>query len=317
LPVIGLFSALLAHVGYLVLGRGNALSGTEGLVRAWAALLLPVVVIAVVIFWALARERRAIRTQLADEVNAGTVTSDDLALLGNAVRRELAYMKLRLGFKLGALSSLKALHNRQVQLAFTKDQAARESDPERRSRLDAEIGKLRSAIVGAARCPMNGIARNAGSRSRLARRSAATAAHPCSGRTRSRLRGLRRRSSACAAARGLSSRAASWLRWSTAGTTAWLWRPATRATAGLRRATRPTAWIRRSAASAAAGFRRAATRAAAGLRRAGIPGANAAAATASFGRWRCGEDSGRLRRRGLSRDRARRRRRDRSESSCS
>jgi protease PrsW len=149
LPIIGLFSAIGAHAGYLVLGRGNALSGTEGLIRSWAALLLPVLVIAVVIAYALARERSAIRTQLADELHAGTVTSDELSLLGNAIARELTYMKLTAGFKLGALASLKALHNRQVQLAFTKDQAARERDPERRARLDAEIDKLRAAIAGA------------------------------------------------------------------------------------------------------------------------------------------------------------------------
>jgi protease PrsW len=149
LPPIGLGSAILAHAGYLILGRGNALSGTQGLVRAWVALLLPVLLIALVITYALARERRAIRAQLADELTAGTVTSDELALLGNAVRREAHYMKLLVGFKLPALASLKALHNRQVQLAFTKDQAARESDPERRARLDAEIQKLRSAIAEA------------------------------------------------------------------------------------------------------------------------------------------------------------------------
>ena len=143
-------SAILAHVGYLVLGRGNALSGTQGLVRAWIALLLPVVLIAIVITWALARERRAIRSQLADEIPAGTVTSDELALLGNrdsprGTLHEAAWP----AFRLPALASLKALHNRQVQLAFTKDQAARESDPERRARLDAEIQKLRSAIAEA------------------------------------------------------------------------------------------------------------------------------------------------------------------------
>jgi protease PrsW len=149
LPLIGLGSAILAHVGYLVLGRGNALSGTQGLVRAWVALILPVILIALVILWALARERRAIKSQLADELSGGTVTSDELALLGSAIRREVAYMKLLFGFKLPALAKIKALHNRQVQLAFTKDQAARESDPERRARLDAEIQKLRSAIAEA------------------------------------------------------------------------------------------------------------------------------------------------------------------------
>jgi protease PrsW len=149
LPLIGLGSAILAHVGYLVLGRGNALSGTQGLVRAWVALILPVILIALVILWALSRERRAIKSQLADELSGGTVTSDELALLGSAIRRELAYMKLLFGFKLPALAKIKALHNRQVQLAFTKDQAARESDPERRARLDAEIQKLRSAIAEA------------------------------------------------------------------------------------------------------------------------------------------------------------------------
>jgi hypothetical protein len=88
-------------------------------------------------------------SQLADELSGGAVTSDELALLGSAIRREVAYMKLFFGFKLPALAKIKALHNRQVQLAFTKDQAARESDPERRARLDAEIQKLRSAIAEA------------------------------------------------------------------------------------------------------------------------------------------------------------------------
>jgi protease PrsW len=146
-PVIGILGATAAHVAYLALAEGNSLSGTEGWLRAWAALLLPVLLIAFFAALALSRERGAIRSRLADEVSAGVVTHDELSLLENVVEREVTYLRLLVALRFAKLLGIKALHNRQVQLAFVKEQAAHEPDPSRRARLDGEIHKLRALIT--------------------------------------------------------------------------------------------------------------------------------------------------------------------------
>jgi protease PrsW len=147
LPAFGLGAAIVAHVLHGTLGRGNAFGGNEGLIRSQIALFMPLFAIALVAGYALWRERRAIRIQLEPELSTGAVTAEELALLKSVARRETAYLKALLTFQLGTLATMKSLHNRQVQLAFTKDQAARESDPARRARLDTEINNLRAAIA--------------------------------------------------------------------------------------------------------------------------------------------------------------------------
>jgi hypothetical protein len=133
-PFVGVGVAMLANWGYVELGKGNALGGDQGLVRAQIALALPVVVVAVVV------------VQLSSEQAEGIVTPMDLSLLQSVVARELTYLKTLLSGKVRPWLLLKTLHNRQVQLAFVKQSAARETNPTRKSRFENEIANLRQCI---------------------------------------------------------------------------------------------------------------------------------------------------------------------------
>ena len=146
-PIVGLGVAMAANWGYVALGKGNALSGTQGMVRAQIALALPVVIVIAVVIFALLSERRAIRDQLSSEQEEGVVTAADLSLLQNVMARELTYLKTLFSGKVGPWLKLKVLHNRQVQLAFVKQSAAKETDPKRKGRFDEEIANLRKCIL--------------------------------------------------------------------------------------------------------------------------------------------------------------------------
>jgi RsiW-degrading membrane proteinase PrsW (M82 family) len=146
LPVGGLLGAIVADGAYNLLRRGNAL-GDTGALRANTALFVPLVFIALVAGYALASERRAIRSQLDDEVATGAVGADDLPLLKNVFARQIAYLKALFGFKLGFFFGLRSLHNTQVQLAFAKTRLAGETDPRRRAAVDAEVRKIRAAAA--------------------------------------------------------------------------------------------------------------------------------------------------------------------------
>lgn len=145
-PVVGAGVATLANWGYVELGKGNALGGDQGLVRAQVALVLPVVVVIVVVVYALLSERRAIRDQLSSEQAEGIVTPTDLSLLQSVVAREATYLKTLFSGKVRPWLLLKTLHNRQVQLAFVKQSAARETNPARKTRFETEIANLRTCI---------------------------------------------------------------------------------------------------------------------------------------------------------------------------
>ena len=143
----GLVVAMLANYGYVALGKGNALGGSEGFIRAQIALALPVVVVVATVVYALASERKSIRDHLASEAEGGVVTAGDLSLLQNIVARETTYFKTLLSFKVGRWMGLKTLHNRQVQLAFVKASASKETDLKRKERFEGEIANLRKAIL--------------------------------------------------------------------------------------------------------------------------------------------------------------------------
>ena len=96
-PVIGLAGAILVHLAYTLLAEGNALGGTAGLVRVWAALVIPVLLVVAIMVLALVRERRAIREELADERETGTVTEDELAVLSNFGTRRSRYIRALTG----------------------------------------------------------------------------------------------------------------------------------------------------------------------------------------------------------------------------
>jgi hypothetical protein len=144
-PTVGLFAAVAANAAHTWLGQEGALSD-GGLLRARIALGLPAVAIVLVVTYALRREGKTIRTQLAEEVQTGAVTAEELQFLSNAPKRELSYLGTMASMKFKELSARKALNNRQVQLAFTKDKLANETDPARRAAASGEVDALRAAI---------------------------------------------------------------------------------------------------------------------------------------------------------------------------
>lgn len=146
-PAAGLVGAILAHAAYTLLAEGNALGGTAGLVRAWVALVVPVLLVVTIMVLALVRERRAIRDELAHERENGAVTEDELAVLGNFGTRRSRYVRALMGGDFDGWLAMREIHNRQVQLALAKSRASRESDPERRAAAEAEAQRLRAAIL--------------------------------------------------------------------------------------------------------------------------------------------------------------------------
>ncbi|MBI4704668.1 MAG: PrsW family intramembrane metalloprotease [Deltaproteobacteria bacterium] len=134
-PIAGYAAAVSAHVSYDALGHANAL-GDEGLMRSWVALLLPASIVVVVAAVALARERSAIRGELAAEVDGGVVSQRDLELLQSLAAREVEYLKKLVRGDFVGWSRLKGLHNRQVQLALAKRRGS-----------EQEAASLRQAVL--------------------------------------------------------------------------------------------------------------------------------------------------------------------------
>lgn len=135
-------AAIVLHILYTVMTREFAAT-SAGRTLAVVGLILPVIAIAAIIAWSLAQERSVLKTQLAEEHKAGTITDDDLALLTSVGKRRSAYLKAVMSGDFDGWSDRKALHNRQVQLAFAKDRANR-GDPD----APGEVERLRAAISG-------------------------------------------------------------------------------------------------------------------------------------------------------------------------
>lgn len=144
-PVGGFAVAVMAHVAYEVIGRGNSL-GDGALLRKWIAILLPIVAVAVVIFVALGRERRAISEELTAERDTGAVTPAELGVLQSMFARERMYLGRLFRADLGGWTAQRSLHNRQVQLALAKRRVASEQDDTRRLASASEVARLRVAV---------------------------------------------------------------------------------------------------------------------------------------------------------------------------
>ncbi|HEY7501942.1 MAG TPA: PrsW family glutamic-type intramembrane protease [Vicinamibacterales bacterium] len=150
-PLGALACAILASAGYKWLAYGNALAGAQGAFRGWIALVLPVLFIAAIATYGLASERRAISHELAAEADGGVVSSADLALLQNFVRRQLRYLAALATLNFRQLKELTTRHNRQVMLALAKRREARETNPRLRALARGEVEALRAAILDAHR----------------------------------------------------------------------------------------------------------------------------------------------------------------------
>jgi RsiW-degrading membrane proteinase PrsW (M82 family) len=142
----GLGAGLGANALHRVLAYGNAL-GASGAVRAWVALLLPLLLVAAVAVYALSAERRAILEELEAERLEGAVLPDELALLRSPSRRQGLYLRTVLQGHFVRATALRTLHVRQVQLALAKRRAADARDERQRARLTREADTLRSAVM--------------------------------------------------------------------------------------------------------------------------------------------------------------------------
>ena len=152
-PIAGLIGAILAHAAYTLLAEGNSLGGSAALTRTWVALLIPIVFVVAVTVYALTREKRAIREELAAESQTGAVSDEDLATLRSFAARRSAYARAFMKGDFDGWLAMRELHNRQVQLALAKSRASGGSDPERRAAAEAEVEQLRASVLWLKRSP--------------------------------------------------------------------------------------------------------------------------------------------------------------------
>jgi protease PrsW len=147
--VVAAVAAFLLHWVYLIFGYGNALGGSQGYLRGLIALLIPAALVLAVIITALLGEKRAIRSQLADEAAKGVVTADEMKLLDSFLARRALYWRTFLKGDFSGWRAVRALHNRQVQLAIAEQRGAKETVAERKTQIEAEVGRLRTAVLEA------------------------------------------------------------------------------------------------------------------------------------------------------------------------
>lgn len=113
LPLLGLAGAMLLHA---VFNFTASVFGPVAYVVLFFVILAYVVLIAV---W-LTFERRTIRNELRDEVGNGTISPQEYAILPTYFRRTGYYLGLIFSGRLGEWRTARSLHNKAVDLAFTK-----------------------------------------------------------------------------------------------------------------------------------------------------------------------------------------------------
>jgi len=113
LPVLGLLAAVLLHA---LFNLTAVLFGALAYLLLFVVILLYVVLIAV---W-LAFERRIIREELHEEMDRGTISASEYAILPTYFRRTSYYLKLILAGRLEHWSQARKVHRAAVSLAFTK-----------------------------------------------------------------------------------------------------------------------------------------------------------------------------------------------------
>jgi len=146
LPLIGLASAMLLHAIF------NFTATVFGPVAYLVMFLVILLYILIILVW-LAIERRVIRTELQDEVTAGTITSQEYAILPSYFRRTAYYLRLLLTGHLLTWSRARKLHGAAVDLAVAKHLARRFGTPTRERRvlfLRQKISNLRGEAAARA-----------------------------------------------------------------------------------------------------------------------------------------------------------------------
>ena len=113
LPVLSLSAAILLHA---LFNLTAVLLGALAYVLLFIVILLYVVLIVV---W-LAFERRIIREELREEVDLGTISTGEYAILPTYFRRSFYYLKLVLAGRLRDWGRARKVHRAAIGLAFTK-----------------------------------------------------------------------------------------------------------------------------------------------------------------------------------------------------
>ena len=109
---------------------------------AYGVLFLVLVVYLVIIIASLAMERRAIRDELRDEVAAGTITSEEYAILPSYFRRTGYYLGLIFTGHLITWRRAQKVHGSSVDLALAKRLCRRAYSPLRGQRVEALRRKI-------------------------------------------------------------------------------------------------------------------------------------------------------------------------------
>jgi protease PrsW len=118
LPLLGLSGAILLHATF------NFTATVFGPVAYLFLLLVILTYVVVIIVW-LYIERRSIRDELRDEVQAGTITPQEYAILPSYFRRKAYYAGLVFTGKLREWRTARKLHSAAVDLALAKRLALR------------------------------------------------------------------------------------------------------------------------------------------------------------------------------------------------
>ena len=118
LPLLGLSGAILLHATF------NLTATLLGPVAYLFLFLVVLTYIVVIIVW-LYIERRTIRAELGDEVQAGTITPQEYAILPSYFRRKAYYVGLVFSGRLGEWRTAHKLHSAAVDLAIAKRLARR------------------------------------------------------------------------------------------------------------------------------------------------------------------------------------------------
>ncbi len=143
LPVLGLLSAMLLHAIF------NFTATFFGPAAYLALALVVVLYLLLIVAW-LAVERRTIRDELRDEVEAGFVTPEEYALLPSYFHRTGYYLGLIFSGRLGTWATARRVHGAEVDLALAKRLARRYRSTTREDRIHALRAKISALRKGEA-----------------------------------------------------------------------------------------------------------------------------------------------------------------------
>jgi protease PrsW len=142
-PLLGLFAAILLHAAF------NFTATVFGPVAYIALFFVILIYIVIIVFW-LWMERRVIRDELREEVEAGTITPEEYSILPRYFRRTGYYLGLIFRGRFGIWARARKVHGAAVDLALAKSLARRADTAVRRERVLALRNKVGSLRGGAA-----------------------------------------------------------------------------------------------------------------------------------------------------------------------